>query len=143
MLDVKGYLIFFLVIGQALCRTNFLLSSYNDNMLSFFLRTFYPKPDSYINCCCCVARSRISLLTRPIGGREALRHATAVVRSSMPSLRKIETVRSAQELLGAPTIGGGVPVRGWWWMESKKSNKLPSRPECMKTAPKQPFSRTY
>jgi hypothetical protein len=33
-------------------------------------------------------------------------------------------VRAAQELIGVPTIGRGeCPARGWWWRESKKSNK--------------------
>jgi hypothetical protein len=59
---------------------------------------------------------------------EALRHAAAIVRSSVSSLRKSKRP--------CPAMGG-------WWRESKKSNKLPSHPECTKTAPKMagfPFS---
>jgi hypothetical protein len=47
-----------------------------------------PKPCGYINLSCQVARSHICLLRRPIGEREALRHALAVVGSSGPTLRK-------------------------------------------------------
>jgi hypothetical protein len=32
-------------------------------------------------------------------------------------------VRAAQKLLGAPTMAGECPAKGWWWRESKKSNK--------------------
>jgi hypothetical protein len=32
-------------------------------------------------------------------------------------------VRAAQELLGAPTMAGECLAKGWWWRESKKSNK--------------------
>ncbi len=38
--------------------------------------------------------------------REALCHAAAVVGSSAPSLRKLETTRAAQKLLGALTTNG-------------------------------------
>jgi hypothetical protein len=35
----------------------------------------------------------------------------------------------AQEFLGAPTIGRGeCPGKGWWWRESKESNKPPKLP---------------
>jgi hypothetical protein len=75
-----------------------------------------------INWCCCAARSCIYLFSRPIGERESLRHAVAIVWSSAPSLRK-------KELLGAPTIGGGeCPARAWGRRESKESNKPSKSP---------------
>ncbi len=50
--------------------------------------TFNPKPGGYINWHCRAARSHIWLLRRPIGEREARRHAAAIVGSSAPTLRK-------------------------------------------------------
>ncbi len=47
-----------------------------------------PKPCGYINLRCRAAWSHIWLLRRPIGEREALRHALAAVSSSGPTLRK-------------------------------------------------------
>ncbi len=47
-----------------------------------------PKPCGYINLHCCADRSHIWLHRQPIGEREALRHAPAVVGSSEPTLRK-------------------------------------------------------
>ncbi len=45
---------------------------------------------------------------QPIGEREAIRHAPAVVGKLRAYTQKeLETVRAAPELLGAPTIGGG------------------------------------
>jgi hypothetical protein len=45
---------------------------------------------------------------RPIGEREAIRHAAAVVRKLRTyTYKELETVRAAPELLGAPTTGGG------------------------------------
>ncbi len=58
----------------------------NINKLWFGLN---PKPCGYINFRCPAAWSYIWLLRRPIGEREALGHAPAVVRSSRPTLRKI------------------------------------------------------
>ncbi len=51
---------------------------------------------------------------RPIGEREAIRHAAAVVRRlRVYTEKELETVRAAPELLGAPTTGGGsAPPRG-------------------------------
>jgi hypothetical protein len=48
-------------------------------------------------------------------------------------------MRAAQKLLGAPTIGGGVPR----WRESKESNGLLCRLECTKTAKKQAVLRAF
>ncbi len=47
-----------------------------------------PNLGSYINWHCHAARSCIWLLRRTIGERKTLHHATAVVGSSVPSLRK-------------------------------------------------------
>jgi hypothetical protein len=47
-----------------------------------------PKLCGYINLCCRAARSHIWLLRRPREEREGPRHATAVVGSSGPTLRK-------------------------------------------------------
>ncbi len=70
-----------------------------------------PNPGGYINWRCRAARSHIWPPRQPTGEREALHHAAAVVGSMAPSLRKsLETMRAAQKLLGAPTIGGG---RAW------------------------------
>jgi hypothetical protein len=45
---------------------------------------------------------------RPIGEREAIRHAATVVsRLRAHTKKELETVRAAPELLGAPTTGGG------------------------------------
>ncbi len=45
---------------------------------------------------------------QPIGEREAIRHAAAVVRRLRAYTKKeLETVRADPELLGAPTTGGG------------------------------------
>ncbi len=45
---------------------------------------------------------------RPIGEREVIRHAAAVVGKLQAYIYKeLETLRAAPELLGAPTIGGG------------------------------------
>ncbi len=45
---------------------------------------------------------------RPIGEREAIRHAAAIVsRLRAYTKKELETVRAAPELLGAPTTGGG------------------------------------
>ncbi len=45
---------------------------------------------------------------RPIGKREVIRHAAAVVGKLRAYTQKeLETVRAAPELLGAPTSGGG------------------------------------
>ncbi len=45
---------------------------------------------------------------RPIGEREVIRHAAAVVsRLRANTSKELETVRAAPELLGAPTTGGG------------------------------------
>ncbi len=53
--------------------------------------------------------------------------------SEAPDLHlELETVWAASELLGAPTIGGGCPVRGWWWRGSQKSNKPSKLPEIYK-----------
>ncbi len=41
-------------------------------------------------------------------------------------------MREAQELLGAPTIGGGAPGQGIWWRELKESNKSPKLPGMYK-----------
>ncbi len=50
---------------------------------------------------------------RPIGEREAIRHAAAVVGKLRAYTKKeLETVRAAPELLSAPTIGGVVPDPG-------------------------------
>jgi hypothetical protein len=65
------------------------------------MMTFNPKPCGYINLRCRAARSHILLLRRPIGEREALRHADY--------------------------WRGECPVRGWWWSDSLKSYK-PSQP---------------
>jgi hypothetical protein len=44
----------------------------------------------------------------PIGEREAIHHATAVVGKLRAYTKKeLETMRAAPELLGTPTIGGG------------------------------------
>jgi hypothetical protein len=57
---------------------------------------------------------------QPIGEREAIRHAGAVVGKLWAYTQKeLETMRAAPELLGAPTIGGGeCPALGWWWIDS-------------------------
>ncbi len=39
-------------------------------------------------------------------------------------------------------LAGEVPVRGWWWRESRNQISLPSHPECLITVPKWPVSRT-
>jgi hypothetical protein len=60
------------------------------------------------------------------------------------SLKELETVRVAPELLGAPIIGGGSawPVGGGG--RSHRSHiSLPSGPKYMKTAQKQMVSLTY
>ncbi len=50
---------------------------------------------------------------QPIGEREAICHAGAVVgKLRAYTLKELETVRAALELLGAPTIGGG-SARSW------------------------------
>ncbi len=50
---------------------------------------------------------------RPIGEREAIRHAAAVVgKLRAYTYKELETVRAAPELLGAPTIGRG-SARPW------------------------------
>jgi hypothetical protein len=50
---------------------------------------------------------------RPIGEREAICHATAVVGKLRAYTKKeLESVRAHPELLGAPTIGGG-SARPW------------------------------
>jgi hypothetical protein len=80
-----------------------------------------PNPGSYINWCCCVARSHIWLLRRPIGEREALRHAAAIVRSSGPT---VHLERARDRAGGSRTVWcsdyrqGESPAQGWWWRES-------------------------
>jgi hypothetical protein len=50
---------------------------------------------------------------RPIGEREAIRHAAAVVgKLRAYTWKELETLRVAPELHGAPTIGGG-SARPW------------------------------
>ncbi len=61
---------------------------YQQNSCTAVVREINPKPCGYINFCCRAARSHIWLCRRPIGKREALRHAPAVVGSSRPTLRK-------------------------------------------------------
>jgi hypothetical protein len=52
--------------------------------------------------------------------------------------KELETVRGAQELLGAPTIGGGsAPPERVGGGSQRCQRSLPSRPECMKTVQKQ------
>ncbi len=51
------------------------------------------------------------------GGLTSCRGRT-VVGSSAPSLKELRTVRAAQKLLRAPTIGmGSARAGGWWWRE--------------------------
>jgi hypothetical protein len=65
---------------------------------------------------------------RPIGEREAIRHAAAVVgKLRAYTLKELETVRAVPELLGTPTIGRGVPGLGVVVVRSLKSYK-PSQP---------------
>jgi hypothetical protein len=62
---------------------------------------------------------------RPIGEREAIRHAAAVVGKLRAYTEKeLETVQAAPELLGAPTIGGG-SARPWVVVER---SYIPSQP---------------
>jgi hypothetical protein len=82
-------------------------------------------PGGCINWRCRAARSRIWPLRRPIGENEALRHATVVVGSSAPTLRK--SLRPWGQLrnclLRQLLAGGECPALERWWRESKKSNK--------------------
>jgi hypothetical protein len=58
--------------------------------------------------------------------------------------KELQTVRAAQELLGAPTIGGGSASPGGGGGGSqKKQISLPSRSKCTKTVPKQLVSHTH
>jgi hypothetical protein len=58
--------------------------------------------------------------------------------------KELETVRVAQELLGALTIGGGSAWPGGGGGGSQKSQiSLPSRSKCTKTAPKRLVSCTH
>ncbi len=50
--------------------------------------------------------------------------------------KELETKWAAPELLGAPTIRGECPVRGWWWRGSQKSNKHSKPPEIYKNSEK-------
>jgi hypothetical protein len=56
--------------------------------------------------------------------------------------KELETMREAQELLGAPTIGE-CPGRGGGGGSQRRQICLPSHPECVKTAPKHLVFRTY
>ncbi len=58
--------------------------------------------------------------------------------------KELETVRAAPELLDEPNIGGGSALPGGGGGGSQRNQKsLPSRPECTKTAKKQPVFHTY
>jgi hypothetical protein len=57
--------------------------------------------------------------------------------------KELETAGAAQELLDAPTIGGGVPGLGWWWGSQRSQISLPSRLEYSKTVPKWSISHTH
>ncbi len=50
--------------------------------------------------------------------------------------KELKTLRAAQELLGAPTVGEGCARQGVWWKESKKSNKPSKPPEMYKNSTK-------
>jgi hypothetical protein len=57
--------------------------------------------------------------------------------------KELETVRAAQELLGAMTVGRESAQPGGGGGESQRSQiGLPSCPECIKTAPKWPVYHT-
>jgi hypothetical protein len=61
---------------------------------------------------------------RPIGEREAICHAAAVVGKLRAYTEKeLETVRAAPELLGAPTIGGGMARPGGGGGEIHRSHR--------------------
>jgi hypothetical protein len=72
-----------------------------------------PKPGGYINWRCRAARSRIWLLRLPIGERESIRHATAIVGSSGPSIRKNKRLWGwLKNCLVHRLLAGGVPSPG-------------------------------
>jgi hypothetical protein len=78
-----------------------------------YLLTFNPNPDGYINWCCHVARSNIWPLRWPIGEREALHHATVIVGSSAPSLRKsYRHWGQLKNCLVCQLLARGVPGQG-------------------------------
>ncbi len=66
---------------------------------------------------------------RPIGEREAIRHAAAVVGSSGPTLRKSQRPcgRLQNCMLLADYWRGECLALGWWWRVSQKSY-IPSQP---------------
>jgi hypothetical protein len=56
---------------------------------------------------------------QPIGEREAIRYAPAVVGKLRAYTEKeLETVRAAPELLSANYWRGECPARGWWKKDS-------------------------
>ncbi len=58
--------------------------------------------------------------------------------------KELETARAAQELLGAPTIGGGSDQPGGSGGGSQRRQiNLPSRPEYTKTGSIRPISLTF
>jgi hypothetical protein len=99
-----------------------------------YLLTFNPNPGGYINWCCHVARSNIWPLRRPIGEREALRHATVIVGSSAPSLRQCyRQWGQLKNCLVCQLLTGGVPGQGVVEEGVKESNTPPYCSEYTKT----------
>ncbi len=80
--------------------------------------SFNPKPCGYMKLSCSAAWSHIWLLWRPIGEREALRHALAVVSSSGPTVhleRARDRVGCSRTAWWADFWQGECPALGWWW----------------------------
>jgi hypothetical protein len=119
--------------------------------VAYLMKCLNPKPCGYLNLHCRADRSHIWLLRWPIGEREALRHAPAVVGSSGPTLRKSKRpCRRLQNCLVRRLLVGGVPRLGGGGRGGLRSQlSLPSRPKYTKTggfahvlaykSPKMPF----
>jgi hypothetical protein len=114
------------------------LGNCNAHVYSVYVFFINPKPCGYINLCWCADR----LLRRPIGEREALHHALAVVGSSRSTLRKsYRPCRRLQNCLVRRLLAGGVPGLGGGGRGGLRSQiSLPSRPKYMKTAKKGGFA---